>query len=188
MDNKGFTLIEILGVLIVVAAIIALTLPGFMSIQKDIKNSDYLSKVPKIELAASKYGDSIKDEIKDMESSCMDTNAEFLIKKGYLLSESKKENMVFSPVDNSPMNKDIRVCYCKNSYEIKSFYLEDFNPNGIYLAKTKVKFDGKMYITNEKYIGKNIKNKSDRTINYTREEKDSDGNKVNIEYFSEITC
>lgn len=195
MNNKGFTLIEILAVLIVLALLMALSIPAYMSVFGDVKASNYHNKILEIEIAANKYGEKIKDEVKNSTGSCMTSNVSELIRKGYLVSEDDMDDVLYNPLNNQPLNSNVRICYCSSSFKIESFYLEPFNENTSYLTKTKVENAGKMYITTKDYNVTDLIKLEDKTntkqrgINATYTEKSSiNGTNVSKKYFNEIKC
>lgn len=180
MNNKGFTLVEILAVLIILGIVMALSIPAYQGVFRETKRSNYNSKILEIEIAANKYGEKIKDEIKDSTDSCVDTSVSELITKGVLVSEDKIDNVIYSPIDETPMNSKVRMCYCRKKFEVKSFYIEEFNENNTYAEKEKIIFNKKMYIVRKVYIGSELENKGiDATFREGKKTK---------RYFEEISC
>ena len=140
MKRNGFTLVEILAVLIVISLLMALGIPAYMTVLKDARRNNYDAKIREIETAANKYGDRVKDDIKDKGASCFVTNVEKLIKMGELISESEAEDVIYNPTDNTKLLGEIRICYDTNDFDINSYYIVDeFDPNKIYYAGEKVK-------------------------------------------------
>lgn len=63
MNNKGFTLVELLAVIVVLAIIIGIAVPSIMGINQSIKDNMLDKKVTMIEEAAVLLGQDIKGSI-----------------------------------------------------------------------------------------------------------------------------
>ena len=176
MNNKGFTLVEILAVLIILGLLLVVTIPIYQNVLSGVKRSDYNSKVKQIEIAADKYGETIKDEVKkkwdaslveNSTNNCLDTSVKELIQKGLLLSEDEKDDVIYNPTDGKPLSNNIKICYCARSFEIKSYYLENFDSTKLYYAGEKFVNGGKVYQVDYDYnpkigatITQDLKNKN----------------------------
>lgn len=180
MKKNGFTLVEILAVLVILGVLVALTIPAYTSILTDVKRDNYNSKVTEMEIAANKYGEKIKDEVKDTGSICYRQEISSLVRRGYLLSESDYEDIILDPITNKAFPGVIKTCYCKKTYDIKSYYVEDFNPSIVYHEGDKVTVGNAIYVCKFDYPG----NKSEG-INATFH--DEKKNKT-FAYFEEVTC
>ena len=55
--KKGFTLVELIAVVVVLAIIISLAVPSFSKIQKSVRKKQYENKLDLIKVAALKYAD-----------------------------------------------------------------------------------------------------------------------------------
>lgn len=65
MRNKGFTLVELMAVLVVLALLITVAVPSVISISKNIKTEMFCDKVDMILTAAQMYGQDNYDLVKD---------------------------------------------------------------------------------------------------------------------------
>lgn len=175
MKKNGFTLVEMLAVLVILSLLVALAIPSYLLILKDVKKDNYTSKITEIETAANKIGENIKDEIKDLGAACYRITVADLIEMGELISESKKDNVIYNPVDNTPLLGEVRICYDSNDFDIKSYYTTEFDSNSIYHAKDNVTIGNKIYKCLHDYPGQNI------GIDGTYTEKDK-----TLPYFEEI--
>ena len=63
MNNKGFTLMELLGVIVVLGVIMAIAVPGIGLISKNIQNNMLDKKITLIEASATLLGEDIKSSI-----------------------------------------------------------------------------------------------------------------------------
>ena len=69
MKNKGFTLVELLGVIVIMAILLTIAVPNIMSISKKIKNEMYCSKIDSIMEAAKIYAQDNIQKVKSGKSS-----------------------------------------------------------------------------------------------------------------------
>lgn len=182
MKKNGFTIVELLAILVVLAILFALAVPAYSTILLDVRRDNYSSKIKEIEIAANKYGEKIKDDVKNAGEECYDKiDIAFLIKKGLLLSESDYDDVILNPTTGEAFTGKIKTCYCKSTYDIKSYYYEDFNPSTFYHEGDKV-YDNnskKIYICKYDYPGGNL------TIfsKYHDEHKNKD-----FPYFEQVSC
>ncbi|MBE6161436.1 MAG: prepilin-type N-terminal cleavage/methylation domain-containing protein [Firmicutes bacterium] len=100
INKKGFTLVELLAVIVILAIIIGIATPAFGALQTRVNQKQYENKIELIKVAALKYAD--------------DTNyvafyVEDLVKAGYLEGD-KKVGEDFQVIDNRD-GKTIMNCY-----------------------------------------------------------------------------
>lgn len=175
MNKKGFTLVELLAVLVIIGLLSVILIPSYQYIFTTIKKSNVTSKVSSITSAAYKYGNRYKDEIKRYIDSnintteldlnkCMTTNVEELITKGYISSEVEDRNAIVNTIDNNDLDADIYMCYCTTNLDLSTYYVQEFSSTNkyykgdyVYVEENGVK---KLYLTNIDYDGKgNINSK-----------------------------
>lgn len=106
---KGFTLVELLAVIVIIAIISAIAIGSYQIIRKRINQTNYENVKSTIELAAEKYAS-------DTESTV--TNVDTLILLGYVNADDELGN-IYDPRDNSTLN-----CYIVNIKE----------ENGVFIA------------------------------------------------------
>ena len=140
MNKNGFTLVELLAILIILGLMVVLTVPAFTNIYSGVKRENLNGKITEIKAAALKYGSKKKDEIKDASGSCIETNVAELIEKGYLTSESDSENIIYSSVDNTPLDEQILICYVIPKFDIEAYYVYNFDSNKYYYKNDMVKY------------------------------------------------
>lgn len=143
--KKGFTLVELLAVLIILGLIIVIAIPSYTQIYTSIKRSNMQSKVTEVETAALKYGNLIKDDIKNAEGNCKTIKVATLIEKGYIVSEDDVEAVIYDPTDNSALDGDIYLCYCKSKMDITANYVVPFNAYKVYHEGDTVIHNNKLY-------------------------------------------
>lgn len=117
-NNKGFTLVELMGVIVVLAIIITIAVPSAISISAKIKNKMYDTKVNMIVSSAKMYGQDNTDKVSENES-CSDSKGKILIQtlvtNGYIKKDDTENKTVIDPRDNSPMNEKKVCIYEKNN-------------------------------------------------------------------------
>lgn len=145
MNRNGFTLVELLGVLIIISLLIVLSIPAYASIYTNVRRENYNSKIKEITNAALKYGSNFKDEIKNSEGRCITTNVDFLIKKGELLSEEDIKNVIYNPTNGEELSGDIKICYSLQDFDLVAYYVQNFEESKRYYKNEIVTYSDKMY-------------------------------------------
>lgn len=116
MKKKGFTLIELIAVIVIMGLLLLIVLPATTRLMKGNKNKKYDEYYNLIEKAAFLYADSRKDDLGGVNASgCIDTSVEFLVKNKYL-----KE-----------FDEDGVTCKGASSYDLTSF--EDIDSSKNYI-------------------------------------------------------
>ena len=122
MKNKGFTLVELLAVIAILAIIIGLSFVIYSRVQSDVLEQELKNTVSYIEVQAQNYANDTNITVVSVED---------LILNGYV--EPDDETDIYNPVDNSSLN-----CYIvRSTYEDGEFTstldfetLLDRNENG----------------------------------------------------------
>ena len=84
-NKKGFTLVELLSVIVLIGVILSLAVLGVSSIRKTVLEKQYINVKTEIELAAEKY-------YNDTESTQM--YVQTLLDEGYLKADNESKNIV----------------------------------------------------------------------------------------------
>ena len=132
MKKKGFTLVELLAVIVLLGVLAIITTPAILAIRENVLNNTLKSKISTVHSAALAYGlDNIneipipkksfsKEILKDYSKitnegqnpgpsdDCFWVNIRTLINEGYIKAnnsktDSSKETSFNNPVDNSPL-------------------------------------------------------------------------------------
>ena len=95
--KKGFTLIELIGVLVIMAVILFIAVPSYFAITNSIKERMYEAKVSELKAKGESYG---------LESGNYLFSVGTLVEQGYLQADSENGN-ILDPRDKQKMNCDI---------------------------------------------------------------------------------
>ena len=117
MNKKGFTLVEILSVLVLIGLLLALAIPGINKISSNMKKKSYNKKISLVESAAELWGQDNKTLLQssndcilsDKETvSCYKITVGNLISANYLDSDNNSGNYI-NPIDNSDMKNQCAI-------------------------------------------------------------------------------
>lgn len=136
MKNKGFTLVEVISVIIILSGIILIAIPSYNTASYAIKKSSYENKVNVINSAMLKFAKlHLIDEIKPTGQTC--TNQidccreydlyQFLLEYGIYPAEEtvNGESIVIDPITNEKLNGCVRLTYDVNSFSLKTNFVKD---------------------------------------------------------------
>ena len=133
-NKKGFTLAELLSVIVLLGIIITIGLFSISSIRKAILDRQYKNLKTEIELAAEKY-------YQDTENTFF--YVQTLIDEGYIKTDNSSLN-IYSPIDSNIMN-----CYMINVVDGKAT-LDDKNKNEECNAEITGNYELKIVRENDK--------------------------------------
>lgn len=118
MKKNGFTLIEIIAVIVIIGIIALITIPAVESLINNSKESLYNSQVKMIESAAKKWGLDNVNDLPDDKGDFRCINASYLVEKGYL------EGKVTNPINNEEMDGKVKITLT-NFNQYKYEYVEN---------------------------------------------------------------
>ena len=107
MKKDGFTLIEILVVVILLGILITFTSVSVIKIRKNTLNDLYKNKIKYIETSASEWGSDNLNLLNN--NSCHYINVGFLITNGYAVGDNDNKTELLNPLDNNSLNEK---CIC----------------------------------------------------------------------------
>ena len=111
MNNKGYTLIELIAAIVLLAVIIIIAIPGISGVSKRIRENQRNNVIKKIEIAASNYAfDTKKTEV----------FVDELVKEGYYTVDKDSDD-VMDPVSGERMN-----CYIVTMEKVSEHYNAKF--------------------------------------------------------------
>ena len=109
MKNRGFTLVELIAVIAILAVILLLSLGVFTTVQQSVLDSQYNNLIIDIEAKAEDYARDIGT------TDILYINVDFLIKNGYIQADD--DNYIYDPRDNSIMNcYKIHIMFADGQY------------------------------------------------------------------------
>ena len=152
-DKNGFTLVELLAVMIILGLLMVIAIPAYSAVYSSIKRNNLSGKISEINAAAMKYGQTVKDEIKEKGNKCLDLTVGDLVERGYILSEEDNEPAIMSPVTGKPLDGVIKICYCNKDFDIKSYYTVEFVDSAMYYPEDIVTIGNHIYKCMKKYPG-----------------------------------
>ena len=143
MNNKGFSMIEMLAVLIIIGLLIIIGVPAYMNVYVSARRNNYHNRIKEVELAAEKYASARKDAIKETYDNSNGTSCDYvtvsdLIIAGYLPSDGNDGDYITNPTTMQPMSGFVYICYSYSTYDVKAYYAEEFKKNKRYYHGEKV--------------------------------------------------
>lgn len=138
MQKRGFTLVELIAVIVVLAVIILLAVSTFKNVGDRVKKEAYENKVNLIKTKASEYASGTKILV---------TNVDRLVKKGYISADNENGDVI-NPVDGSRMNCKIITMY-KSEGNYYADYVEDESKEEC--DASKIRYDNG-YTSIDKYL------------------------------------
>jgi len=131
MNNKGFTMVEIIAVVTILGLLAVITTPAYDSISKNIKHKNYESKKNTIVAQTLSYVEKyMKDDIygdKFSSGTVENTNhcftVGYLIQTGIISSDSEEDEYILNDEINKQYKKDdayVLVWYDNNDFKLKA--------------------------------------------------------------------
>lgn len=104
MEKNGFTLVELLAVIVVLAIISLITVPVIIKIISNAENNTYEKQVQTIEQSAEKW--SVKQSLPTEDGSFIYVDLKSLKEEGYL-----KDEPIINPISNQEMIGRVKITY-----------------------------------------------------------------------------
>ena len=112
-NKKGFTLVELLAVIVILAIIIGIGITASMTISNKSRDKMYETKIEMIEKAATLY---VQDKPSVLNENGGLVTVKKLLDKGYLKKDNE-DGTVRNPVDNKSLNNcSLKVTRKNNRY------------------------------------------------------------------------
>lgn len=132
MNNKGFTMVEIIAVIAILGLLAVITTPAYNSISSNVKNRNFESKKNTIESQTLSYVEKyLKDKVYDGKTTDASGNliseklcftVGYLIENGIISSDSETEEYILNDIDNVKYSNDSAYVFVK--YDSDKFKLE----------------------------------------------------------------
>ena len=143
INNQGFTLVELLAVIVIMGILLVVAVPAVLSFSQNIKNDMFCTKVETAEKAAQLYGQDNIDYISNHScnsvkkentttnvSSCDTVTIKALLRKGYLKKEEGSNKGVkddFLDPRGATMADEKLLVYIVNKRVYAKFMFKDDN-------------------------------------------------------------
>lgn len=122
--NKGFTLVELIAVIVILALLVVITTPAYDSISKNIKERNYTSKQSTIKSETLSYVEKyLKDEVYNGTNKNICFTVNFLIQNGIISSDSETDEYILNNITNKKFEsteKYISVYYDTINLKLKA--------------------------------------------------------------------
>lgn len=110
MNNKGFSLVELLAVVSIMAIITVIAIPSIQKIQSNILEKDYKAIVTNIETAAKDWAYDNLNKIKTNNTAsymndCYNIKVKLLIDGGYIRGDTNNGADINNPLTSESMNE-----------------------------------------------------------------------------------
>ena len=134
--NKGFTMVELLTVIIILAGIMLIAIPSYTNVSYSIKESSLKNKTDAITYSTLKFAKThLIDEIKPAGETCTNQNNcckeydlyDFVLEYGLYTTEKDTEEglIVIDPLTNNKLNGVVRIYYDVDALDLKAEFLKD---------------------------------------------------------------
>ena len=153
-ENSGFTLVELLAVMVLLGLVMTLALPIYGSVYNTIKNTTYTNKIKTVRMAALDYSANsyVKDLVKQAYHKnktdgdwCRTVYVADLIRAGYIQSDDKYKDFITDlytggslghnsltyntedPEDTEGLisGSTVSLCYCMDSLSVDAYLTKD---------------------------------------------------------------
>ena len=129
MNNKGFTLVEIIAVITLLGLLVVITTPAYNSISNNIKERNYESKKNTIETQTLSYVEKyLKDKVYDGRNYNHCFTVGYLIENGVINSDSETDEYIINDKDNVQYKKKeayVLVWYDEHVFKLKAEFKEN---------------------------------------------------------------
>jgi type IV pilus assembly protein PilA len=119
MKKNGFTLVELLAVLVILALIMGIAVPSILSISSKMNVNMFCKRTAEIEDAAKLYGDDNVNEVAATGATGLNVSVAALLKQGYLGKDSDTcivgSNCVVDPRNKTALDNNYVKVYRENN-------------------------------------------------------------------------
>lgn len=134
MNKLGFTLVEMLAVIILLGILITFTVVSIVEIRKDSIENLYNNKITYIETGAKEWGN---DNLNLLSSNCTYVEVSDLITVGYIAGDSEnKLNLIDPRTEGATLNNECVCVKYVNVYENEDVTVPRFQVTAEYSGTT----------------------------------------------------
>lgn len=119
MNNRGFTLVEILATITLLGVLVTIAVPSIIYVNKNIKEKTYKTEKDLVLLASEEYAREENYKLFD-NNNCIILNTQTLIDGGYY----KLDKEIINPTTNKNI-KDLKIYVEKNNNKYNSKIIEN---------------------------------------------------------------
>ncbi len=134
MNKKGFTLVELISVVVLLSIILILVIPAYTQIEGQIKNSNLKNKKSMISNAMLEYANTnLLDKLKPLGQTGTNElyySLDYIIENNIFAAsetDSQGNKMFLNPVTNDKLYGCIKVTYDVNKFEVKTEFIDKNN-------------------------------------------------------------
>lgn len=134
MNKKGFTLVELISVVVLLSIILILVIPAYTQIEGQIKNSNLKNKKSMISNAMLEYANTnLLDKLKPLGQTGTNElyySLDYIIANNIFAAsetDSQGNKMFLNPVTNDKLYGCIKVTYDVNTFEVKTEFIDKNN-------------------------------------------------------------
>lgn len=142
MNKKGFTLVELLAVVVLMAILVTIAVPGITRVNKGLKTQSFCTKVKVIEAAAADYAnDYYKDNTTQSKKTLGYVSLADLINLGYLTTENacslfgSSGDCIKDPRDDRGMDYDLVSVWTENNRLYSTYLYNNLGTSSDYNTK-----------------------------------------------------
>ena len=127
--KKGFTIVELLAAIAIMALIIIISVPAYEGISKTIKENNFKSKISMIEKATLAYVNKYhKDKVFNGSNTPTCYTINYLINKNIFSPDNDTDNGITDPVNGGNLTGYLKAEYSVSTYKVTIKYIdEDLN-------------------------------------------------------------
>ncbi len=147
-NNYGYTLVEILGVIVILTFILSIATVSYKTNVEGIRKQSYKNKIAYLEENAALYA---------YNTGYLSTNVDQLVKDGYITADNEKGEVI-NPIDNEIMNCHILTMRQENSL-FYATYTDMLECDSFKLDRENLNMEIEIYeTTDNQTLGKKIEN------------------------------
>lgn len=131
--KKGFTIVELLASIAIMALIIIISVPAYEGISKTIKEQNYNSKISMLIKSTTAYINKYhKDKVFDGTENTICYSIPYLINKNVFMGDNETEDEITDPLNGGILDGFLVATYDTIDYEVDVTYETSASCDDIY--------------------------------------------------------